>query len=342
MTPTAHRFRLVRKESCRLVRWFGQSWLGVCLVGALGAAELSATGSRARLSAAGTPAEEAGATDALWKGFHEPPAVVRPFVRWWWNGNKVTKQEIVRELDVMKAAGIGGVEINPIKFPDADDPLGIPSIPWLSPEWCEMVRVAVDAARERGMTADMIVGSGWPFGGRFLPREHQTKILTVGRRPATGPATVTLTEAEMFKGVDLPIHWKNAAIHKTFMFARRTPAAADRFVPGEDLTGQFRNGVLTVDVPAGHHIIHYFVVQEGFQAVIQGAPGSDGPVMNHFSRASTEFYLNHMAEGMAPHFGRLDDGLRALFCDSLELDGANWNPDMLDEFRRRRGYELPP
>lgn len=308
----------------------------------MGAAALIAAGSRVRLLAAGTPPAEGGGADALWNGFHEPPSAVRPFVRWWWNGDKVTKRELVRELDVLKAAGIGGVEINPIKFPDDDDPLGIPSLKWLSREWCEMVRAAVDAARERGMTADMIVGSGWPFGGRFLPREHQTKILTVGRCPATGPATVTLTEAEMFKGVELPIHWKNDVIHKTFMFARLTPAAADRFEPGEDITGRFRGGVLTVDVPAGDHIIHYFVVQEGFQAVIQGAPGSDGPVMNHFSRASTEFYLNHLADGMEPHFGRLGDGLRALFCDSLELDGANWNPDLPDEFRRRRGYDLVP
>jgi outer membrane receptor protein involved in Fe transport len=39
MTPTVHRFRLVRKESCRLIRWFGQALLGVCLVCSLGAVE---------------------------------------------------------------------------------------------------------------------------------------------------------------------------------------------------------------------------------------------------------------------------------------------------------------
>jgi hypothetical protein len=33
----------------------------------------------------------------------------------------VTASELLRELDVLKEAGIGEVEINPIEFPEADD-----------------------------------------------------------------------------------------------------------------------------------------------------------------------------------------------------------------------------
>jgi hypothetical protein len=39
MTPTVHRFPLVREEKCRLVRWFSQALLGVCLLCTPGAAE---------------------------------------------------------------------------------------------------------------------------------------------------------------------------------------------------------------------------------------------------------------------------------------------------------------
>ena len=31
-------------------------------------------------------------TQDLFSGFQNPPAEARPFVRWWWNGNKI-KQE---------------------------------------------------------------------------------------------------------------------------------------------------------------------------------------------------------------------------------------------------------
>ena len=56
--------------------------------------------------------------DSLYSDFKNPPTKAKPFVRWWWNGNCVTETEIVRELDVMQAAGIGGIEINPIAMPE--------------------------------------------------------------------------------------------------------------------------------------------------------------------------------------------------------------------------------
>lgn len=103
----------------------------------------------------------------LYKLFKDPDNIYRPFVRWWWNGDRLDKTEILRELDVMKAAGIGGVEINPIRFPANADPIGINSLEWLSDEWITMLESALKGAKERGIVCDMIVGSGWPFGGEF-------------------------------------------------------------------------------------------------------------------------------------------------------------------------------
>ena len=285
---------------------------------------------------------ETQGNDTLWQLFREPPMSARPFVRWWWNGDKVTAGEILRELDVMKAAGIGGFELNPIRFPDDNDPLNIPSLTWLSPEWCAAVKAAAAGAKQRGLTADIIVGSGWPFGGRFLPREHQTQILTVGRRACSGPATLTVTEAEMLADVELSMHSRNDDVQKSIWRIVLTPASLDRFEPGQDLTGSCTNGKLTFDVPPGPHVLHYLVVQTGFMAVIHGAPGSDGPVVNHFKRDSVEFYLKHMSDGMRPHIGNLGDYFRAFFCDSLELEGANWCDDFITEFERRRGYDVAP
>ncbi len=55
----------------------------------------------------------------LYKQFQNPDSRYRPFVRWWWNGDRVEAEELVRELHLLKEAGIGGVEINPISFPGA-------------------------------------------------------------------------------------------------------------------------------------------------------------------------------------------------------------------------------
>jgi len=69
--------------------------------------------------------------NSLFQLFQNPENINKPFIRWWWNGIRVVKEELLRELDLLKAAGIGGVEINSIAFPETDDPLnGLAIIGW--------------------------------------------------------------------------------------------------------------------------------------------------------------------------------------------------------------------
>ena len=138
--------------------------------------------------------------DPLFASFHEPPSEYRPFVRWWWNGGCVTEAEVLRELDLMKEAGIGGVEINTIQMPEQSIPGmldGVRCLEWLSPEWNEVVRATTAAVRERGMTADLIVGSGWPFGGRFLEGPDRTQRVRVVKVPLPDPGTFEARLSEL-------------------------------------------------------------------------------------------------------------------------------------------------
>ena len=57
----------------------------------------------------------------LYHRFCNPESSDRPFVRWWWNGNRIQAEELVRELRLLHDAGVGGVEINPVKFPEEAD-----------------------------------------------------------------------------------------------------------------------------------------------------------------------------------------------------------------------------
>ena len=38
----------------------------------------------------------------------------KPWARWWWPGSAVDKQSLTHQLESLKEAGIGGVEITPI------------------------------------------------------------------------------------------------------------------------------------------------------------------------------------------------------------------------------------
>jgi hypothetical protein len=294
-------------------------------------------------------AAPANGPDALYASFQDPPSRLRPFVRWWWNGSRVAEAEIFRQLDVLKAAGIGGVEINTIAMRDdvpKDGLAAFPERPWLSPGWCSAVKAAAEGARERGMTADIIVGSGWPFGGRFLRPAEQTKRVRLVKREVSGPTTFEASLAEL--AASGKKEREEVAVSPRLVFLRLVPAGGADFSPGQELApGALRGGRVRARVPAGAHVLHVGLLETGFTHVKLGAPGADGPVVDHWSAPAVRRYLDHMTAGLAPALGgrlgeRLGGPLRASFVDSLELDHANWTHDMAAEFARCRGYDLVP
>ncbi len=291
------------------------------------------------------------AADPLYEVFKNPPAQARPFVRWWWNGNRVTTEETLRELDVMKEAGIGGFEMNPIAMPaatqdslDATTPLD-----WLSGEWNEVVKATAKAARERGMIPDLIVGSGWPFGGRFLESGEQIQIITVNKKKLSGPGTFEGTSKELAEAaIALSGGRRRQRIEvgsePKLVFLKLVPAETQKLQPGTDMMSKINSdGSIKFDIPPGNHILYAGAWREGYRHVSRGGPGADGPVVDHLNKASVLKYLNKMSDALNPVLdGKMGNHLRAMFCDSLELGHTNWTGDFPEQFRKRRGYDPNP
>ncbi|MFW5877990.1 MAG: glycosyl hydrolase, partial [bacterium] len=147
-----------------------------------------------------TPNKENDATDdKLFEGFIAPPAEARPFVRWWWNGNHITADEIIRQLDVLKDAGIGGIEINPIAMPEEAKDIGTSPLVWLSSEWNEMLVLAAEEAKKRGMISDLIVGSGWPFGGEFVQEDETIQRIMSHKLPVSGGEIISEDKESLYE-----------------------------------------------------------------------------------------------------------------------------------------------
>ena len=279
--------------------------------------------------------------DNLYDLFQTPPATAKPFVRWWWNGNKLTEKEILRELDIMKEAGIGGVEINPIAFPGGGDDLGIPSLRWLSPEWIEMVKVALKGAEQRGIVCDIIVGSGWPFGGEFLETEERSQLMTIVSYQVKGTGVKEVLNEEIFKEATPEIHSAYDKPSFELYSACLAPTKMDRFTAPIELTVDRKASSQSFNIPEGEYVLYILVKIGGFQAVINGSPGAAGPVLNHFDQEVVERFLNRMSDHLFPALTGLK-GFRALFCDSMELEGANWCKDFKEQYMLRRGYDVTP
>lgn len=280
--------------------------------------------------------------DKLYELFKNPDSIYRPFVRWWWNGDKVEKAELLRELHLLKAAGIGGVEINPIKFPQRTDDMGIKSLQWLSDEWIDLLDYTLTEAKKLGLTCDLIVGSGWPFGAEYLEGDECADIMTIGVKKVIGLMDFEAPLLDFIKEADpattSPFPRRKIEIKKIFM----VPDPMDSLDQIIDLSDQIPSGYIKIQVPRGNYTIYALVQTSTFLEVINGAPGANGQVLNHFNKAAVEKYLNHMSDAIQNRIGPLKGRIRAMFIDSMELEGANWTYDMASEFQKRRGYDILP
>lgn len=280
----------------------------------------------------------------LFKLFKNPPAGYHPFVRWWWNGNKVEAGELIRELRLLKKAGIDGVEINPVEFPtrfEGDD-LGRKSVRWLSEEWIDLLKTVFEEAKSLGMTCDLIVGSGWPFGAEYLEGEERSQVVVIAVKKITGPSDYEISEFEIFKEADPAVSSPFPGRQMKLLSLSLVPdplMSADQVV---DISDMSENGNFKVTVPEGKHAIYALVKIYGFMQVINGAPGATGPVLNHYNKEAVRRYLERMSGEIEKRIGPLSGHIRALFTDSMELEGANWSEGIIDEFRKRKGYDIFP
>src|SRR5689334_15199879 len=90
-------------------------------------------------------------------------------MRWWWFGPAVSKPELEREMRTMKEGGIGGFEVQPVYPLALDNQKNIKTLPYLSDEFLDALRLTSAKSRELGLRMDLTVGSGWPYGGPQVP-----------------------------------------------------------------------------------------------------------------------------------------------------------------------------
>ena len=278
----------------------------------------------------------------LYELFKNPDPKYHPFVRWWWNGDKIKKKELIRELHLLNEVGIGGVEINPVKFPEDADDLGIAPLQWLSDEWIQMLHVTFDEAEKTGLTCDLIIGSGWPFGGTFLQDDERGQAMVIGVTKLTGPLEYQTSIFNLLQEADPAINnpYPGRTLH--LISLKLVPDPVGSMEQVMDLSDKITETTLTIDIPEGKHALYALVRIDSFGSVINGAPGADGPALNHLNQQAVEKYLARMTDTIEQQTGKLSDRIRALFIDGWELEGANWIRDWPEMFQKRNGYDIMP
>ena len=268
-----------------------------------------------------------------------PREEARGYTRWWWFGCAVDKDEIVRELDTMKAAGIGGVELQ-ILYPVAadDSEKGIKNRQYLSPEYFECIRFAAEAARERGLKFDMTLGSSWPYGGPFVPFELSAPNVIPYTIDVKGPCSFSYDFTTRVYGECVACVM--GRIEGCQMQPESIVDITDKVIDKYLFNWEWGKELGTVEIPEGDWKIVLFISNEKRQTVLKPLPNGDGLIIDHNRKDALRLFLEHGGDPVAQNVG---GGLiQSYFCDSIEVFGQNWTDIIYDEFRRRRGYELRP
>jgi hypothetical protein len=267
-------------------------------------------------------------TDALARGFRTPPDDSRIMMRWWWFGPSMTREQAESEMRRMKEGGIGGFEIATV-YPMAVDDLtrGIRNYPYLSREYLDLIGFTARKARELGLRMDVTLGSGWSFGGPHITPD----LAAAGRRLDRREITPDVTRLAR------PVPYEHEQLIAAFI-----GRGSVREVDANTFTPLDLSGTGPISLPAGagpRTVLFYFAGRTG-QVVKRAALGAEGYVLDHYDRRSIEAHLREVGDKLIAAAG--PGGIHAIFCDSLEVYDADWTPDMLTEFRRRRGYDLLP
>jgi len=265
--------------------------------------------------------------------------------RWWWFGGAATPEEITRELTLMSESGLRGVELQPVYPLEVDDPKrGIRNIRYFSTEWYDLLRHTVKETRRLGMQFDLTLGSGWPYGGPFIPIELAARQARALIRETAGPGrfswriTPELTEDDnVVAAVAVPV------LPSGQPDLQHSRAVWDQTRRPGTSAGFSGMGFDNWDVPPGIWRLMVVIDCPTGQQVKRPTLGMEGCVLDHFNRQSMDLFLAAAGDQVLNELkATADPPFHSVFCDSLEVYGADWTANLLQEFERRRGYALTP
>jgi hypothetical protein len=284
------------------------------------------------------------AADDLRSGFIDPPVASRPGAYWCWLNGSITKEQITRDLEEMKAKGMGGAEIwdvEALRNPDQFVPAG-PA--FMGDESVDLIAHAIQEGTRLGLRLGIVTSSGWNAGGSWVPPHFAGKGLFWSQTGVEGPAQIDVVlpfpKCEHApKGSDgLPVFRKEVAVLAVPAGKSLADVNAVR-----NLTGMMDDeGRLRWNAPTGKWMLLRVVCSNHGQQLIVPSPNSRGPMIDFIDPAATEFHMRFMADKILAKLGRKDfrgTAMQYFELDSMELEhGVLWSDDFGARFEEQRGY----
>ncbi len=315
----------------------------------------------------------AASNDALESGFRSPPDSAKPQTWWHWNNGNVSKEGITKDLEAMKAVGVGGFQQFDAGVMDAGP------VEYNSPRYHELMSFAFAEADRLGLEAGFNNASGWSStGGPWITAENSMKTLVWSEVSVPGgtPAALILSipvipeslrvkkplETDFYRDIAVLAfpapkdnsyrikEWQKKALLDPHTMAEAfvpdlRPAPASAVIPVAriiDVTDRMdAKGQLNWTPPAGD----WTVVRIGYTSTgVANHPASKaglGLEVDKLSRKATDVHWENLINKMLTDAKGLSS-LKSVLIDSYEVNMQNWTEGFPAEFKQRRGYDLIP
>lgn len=260
-------------------------------------------------------------TNALFaQSWPEITTECKPGSRWWWFGSAVDKANLTYNIEEYAKAGLGSLEITPVYGVQNNE---ANEIPYLSPQWMQMLQHAENEGKRNGIRIEMNTGTGWPFGGPEVTIED-----------AATKAVFQQYDVQGGKNISLDVSIEDKKQEKIAYLSRVMAYGTGKCL---DLTDKVKDQKLIWKVPKGDWRIVALYVGKTFQKVKRAAPGGEGYVMNHLDKNAVKHYFDKFDKAFSQNGV---DYPETFFNDSYEVYQADFTPDLLEQFAQRRGYKL--
>lgn len=182
--------------------------------------------------------------------FLNVPNSYRMRMHWYVFGPAWEPAECERQLSNMAAQHIGGVLLFPTYPIAVDDPShGIRNLPYLSPEFLSVLRSVTTSARRLGMTVDIVLGTGWPYGGPSVTLQDSAHMISMRNQAnlQRGEQIVSSVEGAVFVSAPTRMQVKRAALGaEGLVVDHYSREALDRYLAavGDKLLGAVPPGAI--------------------------------------------------------------------------------------------------
>ena len=278
----------------------------------------------------------------------------RPYVWWHWMGPNFSKEGITKDLEAMKASGIGGATIFNLTSAVQESCAPTENNPWpgqtyRSPAYWEAVRHAAAEADRLGLEIGLhntvgysTTGGPWINEERSMQKVVWTEISAAGGKMVEVKLAKPALVADKGWGVGLshPAFYRDIAV-----LAVPVTQGPVRKADVLDISSSLSGDELRWNAPAGQWAIYRF----GHASTGRSPHPVPDDVMGRtleadkMSLEQTRFHWETVISPIKEHLGPLlGKSFSHFLIDSYEAGSQNWTPGFREEFKKRKGYDPLP